>query len=78
MAGHHRTEVLNLSTTDIWDQLIVVVKGCPALCAMFRSISAHGVPVASLLATTRSVSRYFQMSPDEQIVQPQNNPPRGN
>ena len=49
-----QNEVLNLSTMDIWEQLIVVVRGCPALCAVFRSISAHAMPVAPpTLVTTK-------------------------
>lgn len=48
--GHHRTEVLNLSTTDIWDQLVLVSRGGPVLCGMFISLSvlyplhARGIP----------------------------------
>lgn len=61
-----RTEVLRFSTVDMWDQLILVVRGCPVLSGTFRGLSGLGPLDASCtprLVTTRSGSRYFSMFP---------------
>ena len=47
-AGHHRTELLRVSTNDIWDQLLLLGRGCPVLWRMSLSVPGLCLLVVTL------------------------------
>lgn len=79
LGGHVQAFIsgfLNLSTVEIWAQIILGLGGCPGLCRILSSMAGLHSPEArsnpatqththtpSPVVTTRSVPRLYQISP---------------